>query len=131
MFSIHAPREGSGRYRGELAVFYAIFYPRSPGGERQSYHTPTHKYTQFSIHAPREGSGGMFSHSRPRISESFLSTLPGRGAATAISVPATALTFLSTLPGRGAAMQDGILHKHGAIFLSTLPGRGAAAALGV
>ena len=109
MFSIHAPREGSGRYRGELAVFYAIFYPRSPGGERQSYHTPTHKYTQFSIHAPREGSGGLVSHSRPRISESFL----------------------STLPGRGAAMQDGILHHHGAIFLSTLPGRGAAAALGV
>ena len=82
MFSIHAPREGSGVSvfaRGCINVF-SIHAPREGSGPPNVSPSPEPK--SFSIHAPREGSG--LAHGVNLIPHHhFLSTLPGRGAATA------------------------------------------------
>ena len=45
LFSIHAPREGSGfEGNGIVNLFSTVFYPRSPGGERLSV-----KYFYFRL----------------------------------------------------------------------------------
>ena len=100
--SIHATREGSDRMRC-LGPFHA----------------------PISIHAPREGSDTACRISfRPR--DSFLSTLPARGATqSAKSSWSLVLVFLSTLPARGATSRCPRGGNAPVRFLSTLPARGA------
>ena len=128
--SIHAPREGSGRDircscklinnfyprspGGErpglscsLLQVTQNFYPRSPGGERPKFWFNCNPENPISIHAPREGSGADDNVVKVET-DIFLSTLPGRGAATHLCVSLRrSARFLSTLPGRGAATRPG------------------------
>ena len=103
--SIHAPREGSGGRPPRPGAYSVDFYPRSPGGERPTPRGFRRPVLDISIHAPREGSGVAGKRAGLKH-EAFLSTLPGRGAATAIAGRPTPMGFLSTLPGRGAAIRS-------------------------
>ena len=168
--SIHAPREGSDFVFCYYYFVFINFYPRSPRGERRG--SPAHPCgaALISIHAPREGSDLMrcwmtCCHSdfyprsprgeRPSVLEmdkspdSFLSTLPARGATHALFRDIRFAAFLSTLPARGATatkpenMQGFHISIHAPRegsdalglnfglclfqFLSTLPARGATA----
>ena len=77
--SIHAPREGSDWSRSSVRPAMRDFYPRSPRGERLC--------------------GGVVHN----VDNSFLSTLPARGATfTWSKFIKFCREFLSTLPARGA-----------------------------
>ena len=78
MISIHAPREGSDLVDTSSGSCFGNFYPRSPRGER------------------------LWGKPLSSLGETFLSTLPARGA-TAMPLNTVCTTlFLSTLPARGA-----------------------------
>ena len=122
--SIHAPRAGSDFPRPLSRVWPPYFNPRSPCGERRA--------VRFAA----------------RLTDSFQSTLPVRGATIRIvsgpligkisihapragsDVKACPLTklrklFQSTLPVRGATIRAFLMHPEKQIFQSTLPVRGA------
>ena len=125
-FSIHAPREGSGlNWVGisEDEFNFSIHAPREGSGIADSLQ----KYIDdgFSIHAPREGSGPL--RRQCWITEmSFLSTLPGRGAAGQRGDrEVRGRVFYPRSPG-GERLQYKTRPQNRPSFLSTLPGRGAA-----
>ena len=76
--SIHAPREGSDKKRGEPGGTAEDFNPRSPRGERHG------------------GAAGL------RQAGRFQSTLPARGATVLYGADGETVQFQSTLPARGA-----------------------------
>ena len=80
------PRSPHGERRTALSPHSAFIYfnPRSPHGERRnSTYTPT-VTSYISIHAPRTGSDGYQNLTSPLPNE-FQSTLPARGATSAVS----------------------------------------------
>ena len=144
--SIHAPREGSDDLLWYFVPPCVDFYPRSPRGERLGDGGRGAAPMIISIHAPREGSD-ILNFNAATLTETFLSTLPARGATLRFcrevrrtddfyprsprgerpSPPPLGIltvSFLSTLPARGATVWTP-LHSVLLLFLSTLPARGA------
>ena len=108
-------------------AIWLYFYPRSPRGERRQPTTMVQRRKRdFYPRSPR----GERPASRMSTSDvdTFLSTLPARGATRSRRMKAPPAGFLSTLPARGATRcaqnMQGCLFP----FLSTLPARGATGA---
>ena len=144
--SIHAPREGSDRMRC-LGPFHAPISIHAPREGSDPNRSAAPELLPISIHAPREGSDTACRISfRPR--DSFLSTLPARGAtqiippvlySNPISIHApregsdlsnilTLLPYIDFYPRspRGERPAGGLTSGAGLPpFLSTLPARGA------
>ena len=103
LFSIHAPREGSGI--NMWLVFrvrnFSIHAPREGSGRAWSLWTPAE--THFSIHAPREGSGLGHIVRRVLFADLFYPRSPGGERLPSLFLKWVSGFFLSTLPGRGAA----------------------------
>ena len=100
------------------------FNPRSPWGERPSFHASILANVLISIHAPRGGSDplpGLLL----RDPEIFQSTLPVGGATRKRCAPAGARLFQSTLPVGGATVKIPLVLGHLQLFQSTLPVGGA------
>ena len=122
--SIHAPRTGSdaggqARRRNEHPI--SIHAPRTgsdAGGQarRRNEHP-------ISIHAPRTGSDPTAARCDAQ-QVGFQSTLPARGATTALEAAERLGLFQSTLPARGATLVLRRLRLTNQ-FQSTLPARGA------
>ena len=122
-FSIHAPREGSGGDRVVLSPFshFSIHAPREGSGGAGG--ADAGRVGGFSIHAPREGSGTL--EERPSKSDNYFSIHApregsGSGASWAIACPSA--SFLSTLPGRGAAYSNRRTGRPRRIFYPRSPG---------
>ena len=77
------------------------FNPRSPHGERRFVRTSGYPTLLISIHAPRTGSDETMKIMH-KVTITFQSTLPARGATAASRRDAQQVGFQSTLPARGA-----------------------------
>ena len=123
--SIRAPRKGSDGLVCLQSYHHRHFNPRSPGGERRVVGTIADGVSHFN---PRSPGGERLDQPQHRRGQPlFQSTLPGRGATTALADDYRRLIFQSTLPGRGATVFANI-GEQAIKFQSTLPGRGATAA---
>ena len=123
--SIHAPREGSDGTRNHTGQLCVYFYPRSPRGERRPLFGVLIQPQTFLSTLPARGATKTFTHVDTR--SEFLSTLPARGATKMYNDHYNMVVFLSTLPARGATSAYSITVSALDLFLSTLPARGATA----
>ena len=100
--SIHAPREGSDDCFPKSVHPRAYFNPRSPRGERLSWHKPA-EIRKFHFN-PRSPRGERHRNTRfCKFTSKFQSTLPARGATKRCSATRhRRCRFQSTLPARGA-----------------------------
>ena len=145
-FSIHAPREGSGSgaswaiacpsasflstLPGRGAAYSnrrtgrprRIFYPRSPGGERQVFDLHSVDISLFSIHAPREGSGSDDKSVCVVVVFSIHAPREGSGAARAICSRGQVF-FYPRSPG-GEPAPGGLSRRSPFFFPTPPPGAG-------
>ena len=99
--STHAPREGSDTAISTRASIRTNFYPRSPRGERRGRHRGRHPVRHhFYPRSPRGERQTRAVTSTPK--DSFLPTLPARGATSGMKKRRRTASFLPTLPARGA-----------------------------
>ena len=77
------------------------FYPRSPRGERPCWSADSSQICHFYPRSPRGERPGAVGLS-PAVFQTFLSTLPARGATCKRPARWLCSRFLSTLPARGA-----------------------------
>ena len=98
--SIHAPHAGSDRRLMTMATTKGDFNPRSPCGERHKMEGENKDATNFN---PRSPCGERLAQTcTARGLPRFQSTLPMRGATSALFGIPLAMLFQSTLPMRGA-----------------------------